>query len=238
MRFKDKVVIVTGGASGIGKRLKERFEEEGAHVCVFDILPNDFFQGTLSNQKMMDAFIKKVLSKYDHVNVLINNAPPVMQGIKEGSYEGFNHALLVGISAPFYLSQQLMDHFALGASIINITSTRDAMSMEESESYAAAKGGLMALTHAMAISLARRVRVNAIAPGWIDTKNEEHSAADRLQQPVGRIGTCDDVCELAMFLASDAAGFITGEEIVLDGGMSRLMVYHGEHGWTFQSEEE
>ena len=131
-----------------------------------------------------------------------------------------------------------MDHFALGASIINITSTRDAMSMEESESYAAAKGGLMALTHAMAISLARRVRVNAIAPGWIDTKNEEHSAADRLQQPVGRIGTCDDVCELAMFLASDAAGFITGEEIVLDGGMSRLMVYHGEHGWTFQSEEE
>lgn len=237
MRFKEKVVVISGGASGIGKRLKERFEAEGAHVCIIDIKPNDFFQGSLSDQSMMDAFVKKVIQIYGHVDVLINNAAPISLGIHEGSLEGFKHALAVGVEAPFYLSQQFIPYFQEGASIINITSTRARMSMAETESYAAAKGALSTLTHAMAISLARKVRVNAIAPGWILTSEEELSQADALQQPVGRVGSCDDVCSLALFLASEEAGFMTGEEIVIDGGMSKLMIYHNENGWTYSGEE-
>lgn len=233
MRFKNKHVVITGGASGIGKRLRERFEAEGARVAIIDILPNDFFQGSVSDQATLERFAKKVIDTFETVDVLVNNAIPVMQGIDECGYAAFSHAMAVGVIAPFYLSKLLRPAFAEHASILNITSTRQDQSMPQTESYAAAKGGLAALTHAMAMSLAPAVRVNAIAPGWINSHAQEWSEADEKQQPLGRIGTVDDVADLALFLASDQAAFITAQNIVVDGGMSRQMIYHGEHGWTY-----
>ena len=108
------------------------------------------------------------------------------------------------------------------------------MSQPQTESYTAAKGGISALTHALAVSLAGKARVNSISPGWIDTTGSEITGADALQQPVGRVGTSEDIAELALFLCSGKAGFLTGENICVDGGMTRQMIYHGEHGWYFR----
>lgn len=236
MRFKEKCVVITGGASGIGKRLKQRFEEEGAHVAIIDIRPNEYFQGSVSSEDILEHFAKKVIEDFGHVDVLINNAIPVMQGIDKCNYQAFSHALAVGVTAPFYLTKLFKPYFSDHASIINITSTRQDQSMPQTESYAAAKGGLAALTHALAVSLAPKVRVNAIAPGWIDSHEQHYEGADALQQPMQRVGTNDDIADLALFLASDQAAFITGQNIAVDGGMSKLMIYHGEHGWTYKDE--
>ena len=167
------------------------------------------------------------------MDYLVNNALPRMKGIDTCSYADFQYALAVGVTAPFYLTKLLAPHFAPGASVINIASSRDRMSQPQTESYTAAKGGIAALTHAMAVSLAGRARVNSISPGWIDTTGSDIRGSDALQQPVGRVGTPQDIAELAMFLCSDKAGFITGENICVDGGMTRLMIYHGEHGWSY-----
>jgi len=231
MEFKNKVVVVTGGARGIGKAICEHFEKEGAHVCMIDLLGNDFFVGDISDKATLEAFAAKVIEKYGRVDVLVNNALPIMRGIDECSFEEFQYALSVGVTAPFYLSKLFNAYFAEGASIINISSSRDRMSQPQTESYTAAKGGISALTHALAVSLADKVRVNSISPGWIDTAYTVYEGPDAVQQPAGRVGNPDDIAELALFLASDKAGFITGENICVDGGLTRLMIYHGDHGW-------
>jgi len=105
------------------------------------------------------------------------------------------------------------------------------MSQPQTESYTAAKGGISALTHALAVSLAGRVRVNSISPGWIDTGCHAYEGADAVQQPVGRVGVPEDIAHAVLYLCSDMAGFITGENICIDGGMTRQMIYHGDHGW-------
>lgn len=125
-----------------------------------------------------------------------------------------------------------MEYFVEGASIINISSSRDRMSQPFSESYAAAKGALNALTHAMAVSLAGKVRVNSISPGWIDNSGSLITGVDALQHPAGRVGKPEDIAEMVLFLCSEKAGFITGENICIDGGMTRQMIYHGDFGWT------
>ena len=168
---------------------------------------------------------------YGHVDFLINNAAPKMCGIREGSYEDFEYALKVGVTAPFYLSKLFAPHFAEGAAIVNISSSRDRMSQPETESYTAAKGGISALTHALAVSFAGKVRVNSISPGWIDTAYRVYEGPDAYQQPAGRVGNPMDIANMVLFLASDKAGFITGENICIDGGQTKLMIYHGDHGW-------
>ena len=230
--FRDKIVVVTGGAQGIGRRICESFESAGAKVCVIDIAPNDYFMGDLADKKTLEKFVQKVICEYGHIDYLINNAAPKMCGIDNGSYEDFEYALKVGVTAPFYLAKLFSKHFADGASIINISSSRDRMSQPQTESYTAAKGGISALTHALAISLAGRVRVNSISPGWIDTSYTEYKGPDALQQPVGRVGNPDDIANMVLYLCSDMAGFITGENIYIDGGMTKQMIYHGDHGWT------
>ena len=120
--------------------------------------------------------------------------------------------------------------------MINISSSRDRMSQPQTESYTAAKGGIAALTHAMAVSLSGKVRVNSISPGWIDTTGSTFTGPDATQQPAGRVGHPLDIANMALFLASEKAGFITGENICIDGGMTKLMVYHGDHGWTLNEE--
>ena len=234
--FNNKIAVVTGGARGIGKCIREQFEAAGATVCVIDLLENDYFVGDLADKAMLETFAKKVISDYGHVDYLINNAAPKMCGITDGSYEDFEYALKVGVSAPFYLSKLFAPHFAEGASIVNISSSRDRMSQPGTESYTAAKGGISALTHALAVSLAGKVRVNSISPGWIDNNYTVYEGADAVQQPVGRVGNPSDIANMVLYLCSDMAGFITGENICIDGGMTRQMIYHGDHGWMLHKE--
>ncbi|MDY3761080.1 MAG: SDR family oxidoreductase [Eubacteriales bacterium] len=230
--FKHKIAVVTGGAQGIGKCIRERFEKAGATVCVIDLVDNDYFAGDLADKETLETFAKKVVSEYGHIDYLINNAAPKMCGIAECGYEDFEYALKVGVTAPFYLSKLFAPHFAEGASIVNISSSRDRMSQPQTESYTAAKGGISALTHALAVSFAGRVRVNSVSPGWIDNQFTVYDGADAVQQPVGRVGKPTDIADMVLYLCSDMAGFITGENICIDGGMTHQMIYHGDHGWT------
>ena len=232
--FKNKVAVITGGAMGIGKIIAEEFSRNGADTCIIDIKENDFFVGDISRKEVLESFSRKVIEKYGKVDFLINNAIPRMKGIKNCSFEEFNYALQVGITAPFYLAQLFLPYFSEGASIINISSSRDRMSQPDTESYAAAKGGISALTHALSVSLAGKVRVNSISPGWIDNNFTEYSGADALQHPAGRVGNPLDISNMVLFLCSDKAGFITGENICIDGGMTRQMIYHGDNGWKLE----
>ncbi len=232
--FTGKVAVVTGGARGIGKAIADSFREAGAHVCVIDLLPNDYFVGDLADQSVLEAFARKVLADYGHVDYLINNAMPLKKGIDQCSYEEFNYALRVGVTAPFYLAKLFAPHLAPGASIVNISSSRDRMSQPQTESYTAAKGGISALTHALAVSLAGKARVNSISPGWIDTDYTVYEGPDACQQPAGRVGNPMDIANMVLYLCSDKAGFITGENICIDGGMTRQMIYHNDFGWTLQ----
>ncbi len=230
----QKVAVITGGGHGIGKAAAEAFRREGMAVCTADILPGCSFTGDVGRKEDVEAFARFVMTRYGRVDVLVNNAPPLMKGIDECSYEDFRRALDVGVTAPFYLTKLFLPVFAAGASVINISSSRDRMSQAQTESYTAAKGGISALTHALAVSLAGRVRVNSISPGWIDTQGAEYDGPDALQQPAGRVGRPADIAELILFLAGDKAGFITGENICVDGGMTKLMIYHGDAGWTYR----
>lgn len=233
--FNGKVVVVTGGARGIGKCIREQFEAAGATVCVIDLLKNDYFVGDLSDKATLERFAGKVINEFGHVDYLINNAAPKMCGIENGSYEDFEYALKVGVTAPFYLSKLFLPYFAPGASIVNISSSRDRMSQPQTESYTSAKGGISALTHALSVSLAGKVRVNSVSPGWIDNQYTVYEGADAVQQPAGRVGNPPDIANMVLYLCSDMAGFITGENICIDGGMTRQMIYHGDHGWTLKN---
>ena len=232
--FQDKVVVVTGGVMGIGKCICEEFAKAGAKVCVIDILENPYFQGDLADKATLEAFAAKVIADHGHVDVLVNNALPLKKGIDECTYEEFEYAQRVGVTAPFYLAKLFAPHFAESASIINISSSRDRMSQPQSESYSAAKGGIAALTHALAVSFAGKLRCNSISPGWIDTDYTVWEGPDATQQPAGRVGNPLDIANMVLFLASDKAGFITGENICIDGGMTRQMIYHGDYGWKLE----
>ena len=255
MKFKDKTAVVTGGANGIGRCIAEHFAAAGAQVAVIDMdkaagemLEEKFagqiffFYGDVGRESDLDAFVKAVLTRFPSVNFLINNAMKSKGGIlSECSYEDFEYALRIGITAPYYLTMRFKEHFAPSAAVVNISSSRSSQSQPNTESYTAAKGGIAALTHGLSVSLSGIARVNAIAPGWIDTslwqKNgtePKHSVADCIQHPAGRVGKPEDIARLTMFLCSEDAGFITGQEIFADGGMSKLMVYHNDCGWEYK----
>ena len=229
--FAGKVAVITGGAHGIGKAIAEAFRAEGAAVEIIDIAPGEHYVGDISKKETLEAFARTVLDRHGHIDFLINNALPLMKGIDACTYEEFTYALSVGVTAPFYLSKLFAPHFATGGVIINISSSRDRMSQPQTESYTAAKGGIAALTHALAVSLAGRVRVNSISPGWIDTAYRTYEGPDATQQPAGRVVNPMDIAHMVLFLCSDKAGFITGENICIDGGMTRQMIYHGDWGW-------
>ena len=232
--FKDKVAVVTGGARGIGKCIAGQFAAAGAKVCIIDLLENDYFVGDLADKLTLERFAEKVVADFGRVDYLINNAVPKSCGITGCSYEDFEYAQRVGVTAPFYLAKLFAPYFTEGANIVNISSSRDRMSQSETESYTAAKGGISALTHALAVSLAGKVRVNSVSPGWIDTNYTVYEGADAIQQPVGRVGNPLDIANMVLYLCSDMAGFITGENICIDGGMTRQMIYHGDCGWVLE----
>lgn len=229
--FQKKVAVITGGAHGIGKVIAEEFQKEGAIVRIIDIAEGNHYVGDIGKKEVLEDFADKVIKENGHIDFLINNALPLMKGINTCSYEEFEYALAVGITAPFYLTKLFQPYFADGASIINISSSRDRMSQPQTESYTAAKGGIAALTHALAVSMAGKVRVNSISPGWIDTEYTVYEGPDAYQQPAGRVGNPKDIANMVLYLCSDKAGFITGENICIDGGMTRQMIYHGDCGW-------
>lgn len=229
--FENKVAVITGGARGIGKCIARQFEEAGAKVAVIDLLENPYFVGDLGEEEVLREFADRVVQDFGHVDYLIHNACPLFKGISQCSYEEFNYALRVGVAAPFMLTKLFTPYFGEGASVVNISSSRDRMSQPQSESYTAAKGGISALTHALAVSLAGKVRVNSISPGWIETAGRDYEGPDALQQPAGRVGKPEDIASMVLFLCSPKAGFITGENICIDGGMTRQMIYHDDFGW-------
>ena len=230
--FNGKVAIVTGGASGIGRCITEEFRKRGAAVYVIDKLPGEHFVGDISSKDVIEDFVAYVRARHEKIDYIINNALPIMKGIDDCSYEEFQYALNVGVTAPFYLVKLICKDLAEGASIVNISSSRDRMSQPQTESYTAAKGGISALTHALAVSLAGKARVNSISPGWINTTDSVYEGADVVQQPCGRVGNPMDIANMVMFLCSNMSGFITGENICIDGGMTHQMIYHGDNGWS------
>lgn len=234
MEFEGKVVVITGGAQGIGKCIAQEFAKQGALVEVIDIAGGDHYIGDISKKEVLEQFADYVIDKYGHIDYLINNALPIMKGIDNCSFEEFEYALSVGVTAPFYLSKLFNQHFANNAAIVNISSSRDRMSQPQTESYTAAKGGIAALTHALAVSMSGRVRVNSISPGWIDTAYKVYEGPDAYQQMSGRVGNPLDIANMVLFLCSEKAGFITGENICIDGGMTKQMIYHGDYGWSLE----
>lgn len=233
MDFKNKTVVVTGGASGIGKTICDEFRKKGSNVCIIDLKENDYFVGDIANEEILHSFVEKVIGDYQKIDYLINNAMISKGGLMDCSYDEFNYVLKVGAAAPFMLSKLFLNHFNKGACIVNISSTRAKMSQPNTESYTAAKGAITALTHCLAITLAGKVRVNSISPGWIDTDFKVYEGPDAEQHPVKRMGNPLDIANMVLYLCSDKASFITGQDFCIDGGMSKQMIYHGDFGWTF-----
>jgi len=253
MSISTKHAIITGGANGIGRCITEAFLQEGTTVTIIDINKPagdslqasrsnlHFFHGDIAKKETLESLVASLTQPVDY---LINNACVGRSGLLSGcTYEDFEYVQRIGVTAPYYLTSLLLQKnlLAANASIVNISSTRANQSQPDTEAYTAAKGGISSLTHAMAISLAGKARVNAINPGWIETASyhnnavpPQHSNADHHQHPVKRIGKPKDIAEMVLFLCSEKASFITGENITIDGGMSRLMIYHNDHGWKLE----
>ena len=240
MNFQNKTAVITGGANGIGKCIAQAFIAHGAKVVVIDIAEMNYtcdlyFKGDIACENTLAAFAGQVADMFGTVDYLVNNACISKGGILSGcGYDDFLYVQKVGVAAPYMLTKLLLPYFSDGAAIVNISSTRAFMSQADTESYTAAKGGISALTHALAVSLAGRARVNAIAPGWIDTTHSKFTKEDMLQHPSGRVGTPVDIAKLALFLCGEDSEFINGQTITADGGMGKLMVYHDDCGWRYE----
>ncbi len=247
------VVAITGGAQGIGRGIALAFAGAGYGVSLLDpagdaagelagLIVRDggrclHEQGDTGDDRAIVRWIDRTISDLGTPAVLVNNAGiMIRKPLLDLTLAEFDRVLSVGLRAAFVASQaaaRAMLAADVQGAIINIASSRWLMSEPNTEAYAASKGGIVALTHAMAISLGPRIRVNAISPGWIETADWQfsarantphHSEADKMQHPVGRVGTPDDIARACLFLAHDA-GFMTGQNIVIDGGMTKKMIY-------------
>lgn len=239
---KVRGVLVTGGSHGIGLALVRGFLAQGDKVAWLDVNPCDLqhpsaycYQGDASDEKILQAFVNFALEKLGRIDILIHNACVSRGGIDQCSSDEFRHALQLGLVTPYILTQLCLPQLRKNkGNIVNLSSSRAFQSEPQTESYSTIKGGITALTHSLAVSLGPAVRVNAIAPGWIDVEETaEFSMADSLQIPAGRVGKPEDIAAAVLFITSDQASFYTGETMVIDGGMSKQMIYSGDHGWSY-----
>lgn len=249
-----KVVAITGGAQGIGRAIAMLFARNGYHVSIADTDKEAGFEliqmirsesgkamymcVDVSDEDMVRRWMNVTVSDFGKIDVLVNNT-----GISKNApmldcpIENFDHVMNVNVRGTFICSQQAARYMKESGrgSIIHISSTRALMSEAGTEAYSASKGAILALTHAMAVSLGPYgIRVNAISPGWIETgdwqyskraKKPIHSEDDRRQHPIGRVGVPDDIAQACLFLAGPNSGFITGQNFVIDGGMTIKMIY-------------
>jgi NAD(P)-dependent dehydrogenase (short-subunit alcohol dehydrogenase family) len=227
-----KTILITGGAKGIGAGIAARLAQDGAHVVVADrekvVIPGvRSVICDVADPAQVASLMTGIETIEGRLDGLVCNAGfMIRKPLEELALEEWSAVLATNLTSTFLLVKAgaRMLRAAKGA-IVTIASTRAHMSEPDTESYAASKGGLLALTHALAVSLGPEVRVNCISPGWIDTQGGTLSATDHAQHPAGRVGRVDDVAAMAAFLLGPEAGFITGSEFVIDGGMTRKMIY-------------
>ena len=245
--MKKNTFLVTGGANGIGRYLVSQLVSLGHEVIFVDQDENGgqslvkklnnphaiFIHEDLSHEKGIKGIIEKIKIQQVTIDTVIHNACISKGGIFNASYEDFMDVIKVGLTAPFYLTKLLLPFLSTQASIINIASTRAFQSQSNTEAYSATKGGIIALTHALSVSLSGIARVNSISPGWIDTTSDEPAKdlSDDYQHPVKRRGKPEDILKAVLYLADKNNTFVTGENITVDGGMSKLMIYHNDDNW-------
>ncbi|MEA4823193.1 MAG: SDR family oxidoreductase [Clostridiaceae bacterium] len=257
MRFNGKYTVVTGGAARIGRSVAEGFLREGATVAVIDTdrakgeafadeYPGRvyFFCGDVGEKETLESFAAWIRPQFPRVDLLVNNAGIGAGGVVSGcSYEDFLRIQRVNLAAPYYLTLLLRDCFPeKGGAIVNVSSIRAFQSQPDTEAYTASKGGVLSLTHALAMSFRGRIRVNCVTPAWIraeDTVRPDTplygttTLPDHLQYPVGHVGYPHEVAAAIMFLCSEDASFITGENLMLDGGCARQFIQHEDFGWRY-----
>lgn len=251
--LRDRVVLITGGAQGIGRGIAQAVLGAGGRVVIGDLDEDAgeaclqewqvgeraaFHKLDVSREASVRRWIKLALDRFDAIHGLVNNAgiaEPHQSPLHQLPLETWSRYLATNLTGAFLCSKHALPSLATsGGAIIHIASTRALQSEPDTEAYAATKGGLVALTHAMAVSAGPAVRVNAILPGWIATDEwkkpqERHrpklSRKDHTQHPAGRVGTPEDIGALAVYLLSDASRFVTGQHFVIDGGMTIKMQY-------------
>lgn len=253
MSLRGKVAIVTGGGQGIGKAITKQFLEKGFSVVIAEIDEEAgreteaeykplgsirFISTDVANEESVNKLIGETVNSFARIDVLVNNAAqsdPENHPITELSLEDWHQVLSINLTGAFLCTKYSVPYLKKNqGTIINIASTRALMSEPNTEAYSASKGGIVALTHALAMSLGPEIRVNCISPGWIDVSDWKKQAIrhkaqlteqEHQQHPAGRVGKPEDVASFVIYLASPEASFIRGENFVIDGGMTKKMIY-------------
>src|SRR3954463_363772 len=236
MRRKSApAVLVTGAAQGIGRAIATLLASRGYQVAAADVKAPAgrlgpgivYLRADVSSEGSVRAAVQAAVKRLGRLDALVNNAGIASPGngpVEKLSLREWNRRIGVNLTGPFLMAKHCAPHLRrTGGAMVNIASIRALQSERDTEAYAASKGGLVALTHALALSLGPQVRVNCVSPGWI--AKEKLRRKDHAQHPVGRAGRPQDVAELVAYLLSDAAAFVTGQNFVIDGGMARKMIY-------------
>jgi NAD(P)-dependent dehydrogenase (short-subunit alcohol dehydrogenase family) len=250
--MKDKksghsVAIVTGGAEGIGLCISQTFARAGVNVVIADnqaaagrtaqkaIGPNAMFIRTdVSNETAVKKMVVQTVGHFGRIDYVVSNAAiGKTVSIEKLSFADWTKVIHTNLSAAFLCAKYTAKYLRkTQGAMVNIASTRALMSEANTEAYSASKGGIVALTHALAVSLGPAIRVNCISPGWIDTRDctdipkfPPLTEADHAQHPAGRVGKPEDIAEMVLYLCSEKSGFVTGQNFIIDGGMTKKMIY-------------